>query len=158
MAQRITRAPVALGNRLVVADASDTITLLEGERLAAMRRWLPGGKISAGPFVRDKHLGLVVGKNRLVWLDPEQDQPLWEYSFPAPIVGEPEVVDNIIVVADLQGRIVGLDPANGNPVGPGYRLLANEAPTTAPVGFGPGQLFLPLMDGTAMVLPLSRLR
>jgi len=62
------------------------------------------------------------------------------------------------VVADLQGGITGLDPATGNPAGPGYRLKANEAASSAPVAFGPGQVLVPLMDGTAMMLPVESLR
>jgi hypothetical protein len=158
MAHRITAAPVAVGDRIFVADASDTITMLEGERLAPGRRWLPGGKITAGPFLCAHGVGLVVGRNRLLWLDPAQDQPVWEYTFVAPIVGQPELVEGLLVVADLQGNIVALDPASGNPAGPGYRLKANVAPSAAPVPFGEGNVFLPLMDGTAMVLPLDKLR
>jgi tetratricopeptide (TPR) repeat protein len=158
MPYRITAAPAALGDRLFVADASDTVTMLEGERLALARRWSLGGKITAGPFVRGKGVGVVVGKTRLVWLNPDEDQPAWEYAFVAPIVGKPELVEGLVVVADLQGGIVGIDPATGSPAGPGYRLKANVAPTAAPVAFGPGRLFVPLMDGTVMLLPLEKLR
>jgi tetratricopeptide (TPR) repeat protein len=155
---RIIAAPAVLGNRLLVADASNTVTLLEGESLLAGQRWSFGGKITAGPFVRGGGTAVVVGKNRLVWLEPGKDQPAWAYDFVAPIVGQPEMVEGLLVVADLQGNILGLDPTTGNPVGPGYRLKANEAPTTAPIAFGQGQVFMPLMDGTAVVLPLSKLR
>jgi hypothetical protein len=158
MARRITAAPAVLGNRLLVADASDTVTLLDGASLLPERHWSVGGKITAGPFVRAGGVGVVIGNNRLVWLDPATDQLAWEYSFVAPIVGQPELVEGLLVVADLQGGIMGLDPATGNPAGPGYRLKANEAPTAAPVAFGMGQLFVPLMDGTVMVLPMDRLR
>jgi hypothetical protein len=108
--------------------------------------------------VRGGGAGLVVGKNRLVWLDPVKDQPAWEYAFVAPIVGQPELVEDLLVVADLQGAIMGLDPGTGNPAGPGYRLKANEAPAAAPLAFGAGLVFMPLMDGTVMVLPLDKLR
>ena len=102
--------------------------------------------------------GVIVGKKRLVWLEPDKEQPAWEYGFVAPVVGQPECIDNMLVVADLQGNILGLDPRSGDPLGPGYRLKANEAPTATPLGFGTGQVFIPLMDGTAMVLPLAKLR
>ncbi len=153
---RITAAPAVFGNRLLVADASNTMTLLERESLLAGQRWSFGGKITAGPFVRGGGVGVIVGKNRLDWLDPNKDQPAWAYNFAAPIVGQPEMVEGVLVVADLQGNILGLDPATGDPVGPGYRLKANEAPTAAPIAFGKGQVFMPLMDGTAVVLPLSK--
>jgi hypothetical protein len=76
----------------------------------------------------------------------------------APVVGQPELVDGLLVAADLQGGILALDPATGNPAGPGYRLKANEAATAAPVPFGNSQAFVPLMDGTVVVLPIDRLR
>ncbi len=107
---------------------------------------------------RGDNAGLVINHNRLVWLDPAKEQPLWEYTFAAPIVGQPELIDGVLVVADLQGGIVALDPPTGSPVGPGYHLKANEAPTATPLPFGKGQAFLPLMDGTAMVLPIAKLR
>ena len=155
--QRITAAPAVVGKRLLVADASDTVSVLERDHLVPAR-WSPGGKITAGPFVRGQGVGLVVNHNRLVWLDPTKDQPVWEYTFVAPIVGQPELVDGLLVVADLQGGILALDPATGNPAGPGYRLKANEAPTATPLPFGAGRVFMPVMDGTAMVLPIAKLR
>lgn len=158
MTHRITAAPAVLGKQLLVADVSDTVTLLDAGNLERVRTWSAGGRISAGPYTRGTSAGVVVNKSRLLWLDPAKDRPAWEYTFVAPIVGQPELVDGLVVVADLQGGIVGLDPATGNPVGPGYRLKANEAPSAAPVAFGPGQLFVPLMDGTIMLLPVEKVR
>jgi hypothetical protein len=156
--QRVLTAPAVLGNRVLVADASSAVTMLEGERLAPRRRWSVGADITTGPFVHAGGIGVIVGKNRLIWLDPNQEQSAWEYSFVAPIVGQPELVEGLLLVADLQGGITALDPATGTPVGSGYRLKANEAPASAPLAFGPGQLFVPLMDGTAMVIPMDKLR
>jgi hypothetical protein len=157
MPRRIAAVPVVVGKRLLVADASDTVNALDGNHLLA-EHWSFGGKITAGPFMRGQNAGVIVNNNRLVWLDPAKDQPLWEYTFVAPIVGQPELIEGLLVVADLQGGIVGLDPTNGNPVGAGYRLKANEAPTATPLPFGAGRVFVPLMDGTAMVLPIAKLR
>ena len=158
LSHRITAAPAVLGQRLLVADASDTVTLLEGERLQAVRRWTFGGKVTSGPFARGKGVGIIVSKNRLLWLDADKDQPLWEYTFVAPVIGQPELVDGLLVVADLQGNIVALDPADGRPAGTGYRLQSNQAPAATPVPFGAGRLFVPLMDGTVLLVPLEKLR
>jgi outer membrane protein assembly factor BamB/tetratricopeptide (TPR) repeat protein len=159
---RITLPPAHLGQRLFVADASDILTTLDGSagqgRMQPGRRWSFGGAITAGPFVRGAGVGVVVGKNRLVWLDPDKEQPAWEYTFLAPVVGLPELVEGVLIVADLQGGIMGFDPATGKSIGPGYRLKANEAPAATPVAFGAGQVFVPLMDGTAMLVPLTELR
>lgn len=155
---RIVAAPAVLKGKLLLADASDTVTLLEGERLQVARRWSLGGKITAGPFVRGDGFGSVVGKKRLVWMDPAKEQPLWEYTFVGQVVGQPEVVDGLLIVADLTGAITALDPASGRPAGPGYRLRANVAPSATPLPFGPGRVWLPLTDGTGIVLPLAILR
>jgi hypothetical protein len=158
LAHRITAAPALLGNRLLVADASGTVTVLEGERLTPGRRWTFRSQITAGPFARGQGVGLIVGRIRLVWLDPGKDEPAWEYTFVAPVVGQPEVVDGVLVAADLQGGILAIDPATGNPVGPGYRLKTNQAAAAAPVPFGDREAFVLLMDGTALILPIDRLR
>ena len=70
-------------------------------------------KITAGPFVRSGRIGCVVGRNRLVWLDPEFDQSLWEYEFEADIVGAPHLIDGVLVVADVAGQFVALNPIDG---------------------------------------------
>ena len=145
-----------------MADAAAVVTLLEGDRLQATRRWSLGGKITAGPFVRGtggkQGFGCVVGKKRLVWLDPSKDEPAWEYTFVGQVVGQPELVDGLLVVADMAGTITALDPATGRPQGDGYRLKANVAPSATPLPFGPGRVWLPLADGTGIVLPLEMLR
>jgi hypothetical protein len=91
-------------------------------------------------------------------LDPAQEKPLWKYlSDGEGIVGEPQLVDGILVVADESGKYVGIDPSTGKPVGEGYTLQANAAPAAAPVPFGPRRAFAPLTDGTVLLLSLDRL-
>ena len=143
--------------KLCVVDASDTVTLLDGEGLSVLKRWTLPGRISAGPFVRAGKIGCVVARNRLVWLDPAQDEPAWEYTF-ADIVGEPHLIDGVLVVADVAGQVLALDPGNGRPKGPGLTFKANVAATASPLPFGPGHAFVPLTDGTALLLPLAKLR
>ncbi len=138
--------------RLCVADAADTLTLIDAEALAPVRSWTMPGPITAGPFVQNGAIGCVVGKNRLVWIDPAKEAPLWEYTFVAEIVGTPQLIDGVLVVANLAGQFLGLDPANGRPRGSGYTLKANIAPAAAPVPFGPDRLFAPLTDGTIILL------
>jgi outer membrane protein assembly factor BamB len=160
---RIVKTPILLPGadgakaRLCVADASDTVTLLDADRLSVLRNWTMPGKITIGPFVRAGKIACVVGRSRLVWLDPEREKFAWEYTF-ADIVGAPQIIDDVIVVADVAGRFVALDPANGGPRGPVLTLKANVAATAAPLPFGPGRAFVPLTDGTIAVLPLDRLR
>lgn len=164
LAHRIVAPPIVLPARgnakplVCVRDASDTLTLLDADRLEPIRRWPMAGKISAGPFERDGKIGVLVGKNRLVWLDPEKDAPLWEYAFVAEVVGEPHALEGILVVGDVAGQFHALDPATGRPLGAGLTLKANVAPTAAPLPWTAGHAWVPLTDGTAVVLPLSRLR
>jgi len=139
-------------NRIAVADAADTVTLLDADTLAVVRTWTMPGSISGGPFVQGSGIGCVVGKNRLVWIDSDKEGSLWEYTFVSEIVGLPQLVDDVLVVANLAGQFWGLDPANGRPRGSGYTLKANVAPAAAPVPFGDQRLFVPLTDGTVMLL------
>jgi hypothetical protein len=181
------------GPRVCVADAQGTVTLLRGDNLVRIRSWSlegKGGKITAGPFVRDRWIGCVVDHRLLVWLDPARAEPVWEYHGQEPpqvlgtstwallaatqgfgplaaaaalspermgrgaIVGQPQLVDDRVLVADESGRFVGLDPATGKPQGTGYTLRAAVAPAVAPVAFGPDRAFAPLTDGTVLLLSL----
>jgi hypothetical protein len=152
--------PAAAGSppRVCVADASDTLTLLDGERLQVIRRWTLGGKITAGPFVRGTGLLCVVEHKRLAWIDPDRDEPKWEYALVAAVVGATPLVEGMLIAADVSGRFLALDPQTGSPLGPGYTLKANVAPDAAPVPFGPGRLLVPLNDGTQLLLPLQKLK
>jgi hypothetical protein len=150
--------PAGSKGNVCVLDASDTVTLLEPERLAILMRWNLGGKVTAGPFVRAGAIGCVVARNQLVWLDPQKQEPAWTYTFDADVVGEPQLIDGMLVVADVAGQFIALDPASGRLLGPRFALKANVAPTAAPMPFGPGRAFVLLTDGTIIVLPLDRLR
>src|SRR5262249_37428232 len=88
-----------------------------------------------------------------------KDAPLWTYTSPGEgIVGQPQLADGMVLVADLSGRFVGLDPATGRARGPGYQLRASVGPAASPAGFGPGRAFAPLAAGTVLLLPLYQLR
>jgi hypothetical protein len=72
-------------------------------------------------------------------------------------VGQPPLLDDVVVVADLSGRFIGLDRATGKPRGPGYTLKASAAPAADPVLFGSEAAFIPLTDGTVFLLTLRHL-
>jgi outer membrane protein assembly factor BamB len=137
--------------RLCVADAGRTVTLLQGDALQRTRSWTLSGNITAGPVVRAGMILVVVDNRRLVWIDPERDQlPGLAFSFPADIVGLPELIDGVLVVADETGHIQGFDPRTARKVGDGYLLRADVAPAGAPLPFG-DRVFVPLTDGTALL-------
>jgi hypothetical protein len=163
---RIVSAPVVLSSpnagadcQVCVADSQENIILLQGPDLRPERTWSLQGKITAGPFQRGQYVGCVVDGRRLVWLDPAKAGVLWKYTTPAEgIVGQPQIVGDLVVVADLSGRFLGLDPANGKPRGPSHMLKVAAVPAAAPVSFGTDTAFVPLTDGTVVLLPLRRLR
>jgi hypothetical protein len=163
--RRIVAAPVVLpatpenpGPRVCVADAEGTITLLQGDDLKLVRSWQLGGAITAGPFLRGQRLGCVVNRRHLVWIDPAQDDVAWKFSSASEgIVGQPQLAGDVIVVAELGGRFVGLDLATGKTRGSGFTLKSSVAPAAAPVAFGSDQVFAPLTDGTVLLLTRQQL-
>lgn len=167
LSARIVSAPVLVPRdeptaeaQVCAADAEGNLYLVQakGDALQIVRRWTLGGKVTAGPFVRGKQIGCIVDRRRLVWLDPAAEKPLWAYtSVGEAIVGQPQRIDDQLVVADVSGRFVGLDPATGQPRGPGCVLRSSVAPAASPIAFGPGRMFAPLTDGTVLLLPLHRL-
>ena len=68
------------------------------------------------------------------------------------------LIDGVLVVGDVAGQFIALDPVSGRRLGAKLTLKANVAPTAAPLPFGPGRAFVPLTDGTIMILPLEKLR
>jgi outer membrane protein assembly factor BamB len=100
---------------------------------------------------------VVVDRHTLVWLNPAADQPVWKYvSDGHGIESPPRLIDGKLVVADLAGRLTAIDPATGKPVGGGYQITAEAAPS-AITAYGAGRLFAPLTDGTVLVLPIAEL-
>ena len=77
--------------RICVADASDTVTLLDSERLTVVRRWTMPGKITSGPVVRGTGILCVVDGKRLVRMAPDRDE-WWEYAMVSNIVGVPDLM------------------------------------------------------------------
>jgi hypothetical protein len=166
LADRVVGAPAVLSRdgdgtklRVCVADERGTVHLLEGETLNPIQHWDLKAEVTAGPFVRGDRVGCVVGQHRLAWLDPARVEPAWIHDNRGKeIVGQPQLADGMVVVADVSGRFVGLDPATGQARGPGYQLRSSVGPAAAPCGFGPGRVFAPLTDGTVLLLPLQSLR
>ena len=62
------------------------------------------------------------------------------------------------MIAEESGRYVALDPATGQPKGPGYVLKGSIAPAASPVAFGADRLFALLSDGTVLMLSLKQLQ
>src|SRR5262249_21774155 len=78
LSDRIVAAPLVLPRkqggplRVLVADASGKLILLQDDFLTPRLTWNLGGSITAGPFLRGGHVGCIVDHERLVWIDPEK--------------------------------------------------------------------------------------
>jgi hypothetical protein len=162
---RIVAAPVvrfsSTGKPFIyVADADNGLTVLGGGLDAAPVREVLDvqreGRITAGPFDLGRGIGLVLDGRRLIVLNGETLKPLWTYTASADLVGRPVVLGGRIILGDSEGGFVGLDPATGKAQGPGYQLRATVAPACTAAPFDTDRLFIPLTDGTVLLLPLKR--
>lgn len=144
---------------VAVACADNSVSLLDAASLTTLRTWTLPGSITAGPFVHGRGIGCVVGRNRLIWLDPDRPgkDAAWDY-FVADIVGGPVWIDDMLVVANQAGQFLAFDPKTGERLGNGYSLRANVGPAAAPVPYDSETLFAPLTDGTVLLLPAKLLR
>jgi outer membrane protein assembly factor BamB len=114
--------------------------------------------ITSGPWIVGERTYLVVNHRKLIALDSTNDQPAWTYETPGDgIVFAPTLIDARLIVADQAGIYTALDPATGTALGPGFHHPAVVAPASAPVAFGPGRVFAPLTDGSALVLNVADL-
>jgi outer membrane protein assembly factor BamB len=140
-------------SQIWVADAAGAVSLLNGSTLKVENAWQLSGRVTAGPFLRGQQVLAVVDRTKLVCLEPAKPAPAWQYEMKGnEIVGEPALVDGMLIVASPLGRFVGLDPRDGQPRGPGYALSASAAPTGAPVVSGSSRALVPLTDGTVFFL------
>jgi hypothetical protein len=163
---RIVAAPLVVFTnagefQVFVADADNQVNILQGSltgnTLETTGQRVPmAGGITGGPFVLGDQVGCVVARRNLVVLAKGGEKG-WSFKAGAPIVGRPVLIGKSVIVGDLEGRFVALDPVNGKRKSEGYKLKTTAAPTASPVPFGNDRLFLPLTDGTVMFLSLKRL-
>jgi hypothetical protein len=110
----------------------------------------------------EARIGCVVEQRKqvkFVWIDPHKQDICWEYPVKSRgIVGQPEMADGQLVIAEQDGRYTLLDPQTGHADGLGYLVRGSVVPAAAPVSFGAGRLFAPLSDGTVLLLPMADLR
>ena len=146
------------GPLLCVAESDGNVILLRAADLTTVRRWPLNGTIDSSPFLRGGHIGCIVDGRRLVWLDPDKDTPLWYKTPGARIVGQPNLAKGLLIVADLSGRLVGLDPQTVKETGWEYQTPKGAIPAAAPMPFGQTQLFVPLADGSVLLPTLDPAR
>jgi hypothetical protein len=161
---RIATAPLVLSGSgelktVCVADVRGAVRLLRASDLTTIREWQLKGEVTAGPFRLGPSLGCILDQERLVVLDPSRDGPLWDHASPGEkIVGQPQLIGDVIVVANLSGRFFALDRGSGQRHAGEIRLQASVAPAASPVAFGKDRFFAPLTDGTVLLLSRKELR
>lgn len=152
--------------RFAIADSAGLLHLFIVKADGSLQRgltWDLAGRVTMGPFVYttskgEPRLGCVLDRRRLIWIDPDKQDRLWEYSSEgAVLIGPPTQIENLLVVALQSGHYIGLDPETGQPKGRGYTLRTSAAPAATPMPFGAGLMFTPLSDGTALLLSLEHL-
>src|SRR5262249_36831348 len=158
---RIASAPLLLPGgpnnpgAICVADHDGNLTLLQSPQWTAVRTWKLG-RITAGPFLRGQRIGCIVNRNEIVWIDPANEKINWRFTRKGEgIIGEPQLVNQMLVVADVSGKFIALNPETGQQIGKEYELSAGAAPVATPAAFGANEALVPLTDGTVFVLPLK---
>lgn len=144
--------------RVCVAGVDGHIQVVNGDDLSVVRSWSLGAPVTTPPFARGGALGVVLERQRLVWIRPDSSRPAWEHTAAGAIVGQPQFAGGALLIADVTGRLVGLDPETGKPRGNGVTLSGTVVPAAAPAGFGDDAVLVPLSDGTVAVCPLSAFR
>ncbi len=169
---RIISAPLALPvkdgpPRIAVADAGGRLNLLEGDPLSQTMKWemrpmKHGNEITAGPFLIDDkgqpRILVVVDRNRLVCLSPDEPRELWFYRCKGDgIEARPRPMGDMLILADLSGRFEAIESATGKSDGAVYPAQGAlpAAPAAAPIEFGPSHLFAPMTDGTVLLIPIE---
>ena len=151
---RIVAAPLILPEGGVcVALAGGKVQLLKADTWQTQWEAQFDRDVTAGPYRLGDFIACVVDHRQLVWFDPADGK---SRQFPeqpaAAIVGRPQLVGGVIMLANLHGKITGIDPQTGKASGPADSLPAGVATAGAPVAFGPDRLFVPLSDGTVALV------
>ncbi|GIW83010.1 MAG: hypothetical protein KatS3mg105_4817 [Gemmatales bacterium] len=167
---RIASAPLVLKDHaetvsVCVLDAANHLWLLQEAGDARphswkrIHRWQLPGKATAGPLKLGPYIGCIVDRCQLVCFVESSSKEVWTYQRKSDaIVGRPLPIDDAFVIAHQSGLLVAIDLRTGQPLGSGYRLRKDVAPLATPLPFGENQLFVPLSDGTVLLLPLARLK
>ncbi len=152
---RIVAAPLVLPEGGVcVALAGGKVQFLKADAWQPQWEAQVEGEVTAGPYRLGDFIACVVDHRQLVWFDPAdgKSRKFPETPAAAAVVGRPRLVGGVIVLANLRGKITGIDPQSGKASGPVDSLPAGVAAAGTPVAFGPDRLFVPLSDGTAALV------
>jgi outer membrane protein assembly factor BamB len=142
--------------RVAVADATGAVALLRGDSLEVERTWRLGAEpaVSAGPVVAAAHVAVVRGRSEVVGLRLDADAVAWRFTPPAAeVVGGPVAAGGRFALADSQGRLWLIDPADG--VTTRLILPSPLVAAAAPLPLGADRLLVLLTDGSALAVRLA---
>jgi hypothetical protein len=151
--------PAATGTEpsFCVATTGGDITVVRGTNLQIVHRWHCEAQVTAGPFIRGKQVACVVNRKRLVLFDLASPRSLWQTEpMTHAIVGEPQLIGDGFLIADQAGHYITVDAVTGQQRGNALQIRGSAGPATAPTAFGEDRAFVPLTDGTVMLLGLRR--
>jgi hypothetical protein len=99
----------------------------------------------------------VVGKTRLVWLEPRKAQIAAQHACLATVVGLPRLQGDCLLTADTSGRIDWLDIKAGFELKESYVITPQAAAVGTPLVLA-GRLIVAMSDGTLLIGPRVRER
>lgn len=109
--------------------------------------WNLESAITAGPFLDNEILYVVIGGRKLAALSPDDSEPLWTAGpFDGQIRGRPVRLGRALLVTDASGVISGVRPESGAIAGQ-MHLKPGAVPVGAAVPLG-RRLVVPLADGS----------
>jgi outer membrane protein assembly factor BamB len=157
--------PVVIGGtapRAAIADAAGNVLLIRGDKLEVERTWRLGGDgktITGGPVLVAGLLLVIIDGKHVIALQPDRDNPTWHFEVPGgTTIGQPSEFAGKIALADSQGRVWLIDASTGKAtLANGFTLPGSSVAAAAPVALGADRLFVPLADGTAIVLTTRQL-
>jgi len=104
--------PAVEGGRVYAADAAGTVTVLEEDTGRIATRFDTKKKVSGGVAFGGGKVLLGTLKGEAIALDPSGKE-LWSNALAGEVIAPPALVKNVVVVRTADGRIFGLNDADG---------------------------------------------
>jgi len=109
---RYVMQPVVAGNNVYVSAAGGTVTALDGATGRTIWQGKADVDLTSGPG-SDGTLTAVAGEKGAVIAFDEKGAQKWKIAVNGEVLTAPLVGQGLVVVRTTDGRILGLDPANG---------------------------------------------
>jgi outer membrane protein assembly factor BamB len=150
--------PLTTQSYALLADSGGTIFRmpLDGKSRSAPQWKLQTEITTAYLIPQARCLIAVTADNRVACLVPNQPEPRWiSEPFEGRICGQPQPLDDTLLVADESGHVAGIGIDDGQRRW--HASLNVEAnPSATPVAFGDQRMLVPIADGTLLDLPIPQ--